>query len=194
MATLLQSLWHYAQNRVRGTSDRYHAHKHIITIPNLVTGLGVLGVVAYGYLAIHSPEDVWILLPIVILILASDMLDGVLADKLNQHSRIGKVLDTLRDRAFTGVLLLHIVLLDPAWQLILLAALVVILEGAIVVAEVWRRKAERHLYSKLRTIGQWSLLLGTVFLHQWLAPWVMIGSLTLVVCLSGVALLNHCRN
>lgn len=194
MATLLQDLWHYAQNRVRGTSDRYHAHPHTITIPNLVTGLGILGAAAYGYLVIHSPEDVCILLPIVALILASDMLDGVLADKLNQHSRIGKVLDTLRDRAFTGVLLLHIVLLNPSWLLILLTAIVVTLEGAIVVVEVWRRKAERHLYSKLRTIGQWSLLLGTVFLHQWLAPWMIASFLALVVCLSGVALVNYCRN
>lgn len=71
----------------------------IVTIPNALSALRLLGVPVFLYLVLGPHADGW---AIVILMVSgiTDWLDGVLARVLNQRSRIGALLDPLADRLY----------------------------------------------------------------------------------------------
>lgn len=79
--------------------------EQFITLPNLVTGIGLLltGFYVMQYL---TGFLVWYIPCVVALIGASDFFDGLLARHANQHSWFGKFFDPLRDKciwlAFMG--------------------------------------------------------------------------------------------
>ncbi|NIA24673.1 MAG: CDP-alcohol phosphatidyltransferase family protein [Gammaproteobacteria bacterium] len=69
----------------------------ILTIPNLISALRLVGVGIFAWLAFGRSEPAaagWLLL----LIGWTDWIDGYLARRLNQVSELGKVLDPLADR------------------------------------------------------------------------------------------------
>lgn len=116
----------------------------ILTIPNLISGLRLLGVPVFLWLLLVPHADIAAL---VVLALSgfSDWADGVLARRLNQYSRLGELLDPTADRLYilatlVGLVLRHIV---PWW----LAALLI---GRDLVLGLTLPVLRRHGYGPLR--------------------------------------------
>ena len=100
----------------RGFKSRQSDERMSMTIPNFVSFTRLLGVILLGYFGLIAPNYSVI---IVLFVYAgvSDWLDGFLARKLNQFSRLGEVLDPLADRLYI-VMALFIVLKEsllPTW-------------------------------------------------------------------------------
>lgn len=97
------------------------------TIPNLVSFLRLLGIPALVYFGLVYQND---LVAFWIFVFASitDWLDGFLARKLNQFSKIGELLDPIADRLYilTAILVLLVRDLIPVFAV-----------GLIVLREIW---------------------------------------------------------
>jgi cardiolipin synthase len=89
-----------------------------LTIPNAISVARLLGVPLFLWLILVAEADIW---AFVVLVLggASDWLDGYLARRLNQFSRLGEILDPLIDRLYIAATLLGLALRDfiPWWLL-----------------------------------------------------------------------------
>ena len=106
----------------------------VLTVPNLLSALRLLGVPLFLWLILGPQADA---LAIVVLALAgfTDWLDGYLARKWHQISRLGQLLDPVADRLYilatlVGLLLRGIV---PLWFVVLLVSLDVIMSMVLVV-------------------------------------------------------------
>jgi cardiolipin synthase len=88
----------------------------VLTVPNLLSALRLAGVPLFLWLLLGPQADVAAL---VVLAVASftDWLDGVLARRLGQYSRIGELLDPAADRLYILAALVGLVLRDiiPWW-------------------------------------------------------------------------------
>lgn len=88
----------------------------IITVPNILSFLRLLGVPLFLWLILGPQADGW---AIVVLAFAgiSDYLDGKIARKFNQISRVGQILDPLADRLYILATLLGLALRNiiPWW-------------------------------------------------------------------------------
>lgn len=94
----------------------------VLTWPNLVSALRLLGVPLFLWLVLGLKSDGW---AVVVLAVSSvtDYLDGWLARRLNQTSRLGQVLDPIADRLYifaagVGLMLRDVV---PWWLVAVLA-------------------------------------------------------------------------
>lgn len=106
----------------------------VLTVPNLLSALRLLGVPLFLWLILGPQADA---LAIVVLALAgfTDWLDGYLARKWHQISRLGQLLDPVADRLYilatlVGLLLRGIV---PLWFVVLLVSRDVIMSVVLVV-------------------------------------------------------------
>ncbi len=88
----------------------------IWTIPNALSMLRLLGVPVFLYLVLGPHEDGW---AIILLMAAgiSDYLDGKIARRFNQFSRLGQLLDPAADRLYIASTLVALVVRDglPLW-------------------------------------------------------------------------------
>lgn len=175
-------------HRLHGTSSQYQTHQIIISVPNLITVLGLVGVVMYGLLAVRAPENLTPLLTLAVLIILSDALDGLAADWLDQHSRLGKVIDPLRDRCFAAVLLLHILVLHPVWWFAVPILLIVLTELMLAWTFVQQKREEVHSLGKTKTVGQWLLLGSCVIFYEATTSTIVMTALCLSAVLSAVSL------
>jgi cardiolipin synthase len=91
------------------------------TIPNALSALRLLGVPVFFWLIV-GPENDGIALIFLVVSAFTDWLDGFLARKLNQFSRLGELLDPLADRLYVIAALaaLYIRELLPIWVVVLL--------------------------------------------------------------------------
>jgi cardiolipin synthase len=91
------------------------------TIPNALSVLRLLGVPLFLWLLLGPHADAWAL---VVLAVSgfTDWLDGVLARRLNQTSRLGALLDPAADRLYILATLVGLVLRDviPLWLAIVI--------------------------------------------------------------------------
>ncbi|MCE9610603.1 MAG: CDP-diacylglycerol--glycerol-3-phosphate 3-phosphatidyltransferase [Chthoniobacter sp.] len=161
----------------------------------------------YGHSVQHGAPQVWqrwTAIAIFVLAAASDGIDGYIARRFNQKSRLGVVLDPLADK---GLLLSAIITLSfsnwgyefPVWFPVLIVARDVVilsgtltlhfLNGSVRVRPSWTGKTATVLqmvaialcmlqwnwFKKTLAIGSWRLEFGTLDLAVWLA-----GFLTLV--------------
>lgn len=78
---------------------------NVWTIPNALSFLRLLGVPLFFYLIV-GPEKDGLALLILVVSAFTDWLDGYLARKLKQFSRLGELLDPLADRLYTLAALL----------------------------------------------------------------------------------------
>jgi cardiolipin synthase len=88
-----------------------------LTLPNAITGLRLLGIPLLGYLLLVTEQD---LAALVVLMVGggSDWLDGWVARRLGQVSRIGALLDPLVDRLYILATLLAFTIRQIVpWQL-----------------------------------------------------------------------------
>ncbi|ABW14367.1 CDP-alcohol phosphatidyltransferase [Parafrankia sp. EAN1pec] len=92
------------------------ASDRIWTIPNLLSGLRLLGVPLFLWLAL-GPEADGAALGVLAFAGVSDYLDGKLARVLNQTSRLGVTLDPLADRLYIFATIVALTLRDivPLW-------------------------------------------------------------------------------
>jgi cardiolipin synthase len=104
----------------------------IWTVPNALSFLRLLGVPLFLWLILVPEADGWA----VALLMVSgftDYLDGVLARRLHQISRLGQLLDPLADRLYIIATLLGLALRDivPWWLVIALLARDVVLAATL---------------------------------------------------------------
>jgi cardiolipin synthase len=99
------------------------AYGEILTVPNLVSFIRLLGVPLFLYLLLVPHADV---AAIVVLAIGgtSDWVDGFLARRLKQVSRLGELLDPLADRLYIFATLIALTVRDvlPWWFTIALVA------------------------------------------------------------------------
>jgi cardiolipin synthase len=117
-----------------------HRSDRVLTLPNALSVLRLLGVPLFLWLLLGPHADGW---AIAVLAVSgfTDWADGVLARKLDQQSEFGAMLDPLADRLYIlatliGLVLRHII---PLWLAVLLVARDLVLGIAL-----WRLK--RHGY------------------------------------------------
>lgn len=95
----------------------------VLTVPNALSILRLLGVPVFLWLLLGPHADGWAI-TLVALASITDWADGVLARKLNQTSELGALLDPFVDRLYIlatlfGLALRHII---PWWLVIVLVA------------------------------------------------------------------------
>jgi cardiolipin synthase len=91
------------------------------TIPNALSALRLLGVPVFFWLIV-GPENDGLALAVLIVSSFTDWLDGYLARRLNQFSRLGELLDPLADRLYVVAALAALYIRDllPIWVVVLL--------------------------------------------------------------------------
>jgi cardiolipin synthase (CMP-forming) len=113
-----------------GAADR--ATDRVMTIPNVLSVLRLLGVPLFLWLLLGPHADGWAL-AVLALSGFTDWADGVLARRLNQTSSLGAKLDPLADRLYilatlAGLVLRHII---PLWLAIVIVGRDVVLTVAL---------------------------------------------------------------
>lgn len=95
--------------------------RNIATIPNALSAARLLGVPVFFWLIVGPKRDD-LALYILVISAFTDWLDGYLARKLNQFSRLGELLDPLADRLYVLAALLALLIRDliPIWVVIVL--------------------------------------------------------------------------
>ena len=95
----------------------------ILTIPNLLTFLRLLGVPLFLWLLLVPEADGWAFLVLAVSGI-TDYLDGVIARATGQISRLGQLLDPLADRLYTLATLIGLALraIIPWWLVIVILA------------------------------------------------------------------------
>lgn len=97
--------------------------ERVLTVPNILSFIRLLGVPLFLWLLLIREADVW---AVVVLAIggATDWLDGHLARLWHQRSRLGQVLDPVADRLYILATLLGLAIREivPWWLVVLLAA------------------------------------------------------------------------
>lgn len=95
----------------------------IWTLPNAVSVLRLLGVPLFLWLVLGPEADLWAL-AVLMISGFTDWLDGYLARRLNQTSKLGEILDPVADRLYILAVVLGLAFRDiiPWWVAIILPA------------------------------------------------------------------------
>ena len=97
------------------------ASSRVMTLPNLISIVRLGGIPLFLWLVLGPEADAWALL---VLMAAgiTDYLDGMLARKLNQTSRLGQLLDPIADRLYILAVVIGLALREiiPWWLAVLL--------------------------------------------------------------------------
>jgi cardiolipin synthase len=100
-----------------------HRYGQVLTVPNLISFARLLGIVVFLYLFLGPRLDGW---AVAVLIVGgfSDWVDGFLARRLGQVSRLGELIDPLADRLYILATLVAFTLRDvvPLWFAVALLA------------------------------------------------------------------------
>jgi cardiolipin synthase len=137
----------------RGSAGTPAAADRILTVPNALSVLRLLGVPLFLWLLLGPHADGWALF-VLALSGFTDWLDGVLARRLDQRSDFGAMLDPAADRLYilatlVGLVLRHII---PWWLAALIVARDVILGiGLLVLRRRGIAPPEVHYVGKAAT-------------------------------------------
>ena len=110
-----------AAARGPGSGPDQMASNRILTVPNLLSFLRLLGVPLFLYLLLGPEADGWALLVLAVSAI-TDWADGKLARLLNQYSRLGELLDPAADRLYILAALVGFVIRGfiPWWVAVLI--------------------------------------------------------------------------
>ena len=127
-----------------------------LTIPNLLTLARFISIIPFVVLSIHGNDRGALIL--FFLVGLTDTLDGTIARRFGQTSRIGRLLDPLADKLFTGIAFISLSLFRhglahiPVWITVaVLARDVLILGGSFVVYRLTGNSGFRP-----SLIGKWN--------------------------------------
>lgn len=117
-------------------SDSVEESDRIVTIPNVLS-LIRLAALPLVYVDLTSGRE-WRALIVLLVIVWSDYLDGYLARKLDQVSRLGRLFDPISDRILMVVVGIGMIVADilPIWAVVVLLArdAVILAGGALLMA------------------------------------------------------------
>lgn len=128
------------------------------TWANLVTGTRTVGAVGVGLVALVQQSATLLCLAYAIY-WAGDILDGWLARRLHQETRLGAVLDILSDRACCAVLVCGLVTLQPQlWPALAVFLLqFMVLDCTLSLAFLcWPLLSPNYFYVVDRTVWRWN--------------------------------------
>ncbi len=163
-----------------------------LTLPNLLTALRL--VLAPVFLWLYATGDVHHALPIFAVAAGTDLLDGLAARVLRQHSRLGEILDPIADKllAFCALLALAWAGRVPLWLPALVVGRdVVLLAGAAVLHALGVAQRLRIIPTragKYATFALTALVVGQLLcdvepsLLERLSPWLAAVGLLLAFC------------
>lgn len=164
---------------MRGDGD---PEARIITVPNLLSFLRLLGIPVFLWLVLVEGADAWAFVVLVVAG-ATDWLDGYLARRLDQRTRLGVLLDPLVDRLYIVATVLGLALrgIIPWWLVVLLLARDLLLlgllprlrrQGRVALPVTYVGKAATFallwgfpllLLGTVPAIGDWALAFGWAF-------------------------------
>ncbi|GMQ94941.1 MAG: CDP-diacylglycerol--glycerol-3-phosphate 3-phosphatidyltransferase [Patescibacteria group bacterium] len=163
----------------------------ILTWPNIVTTMGIVGTGIYVY-QFTTQSYAWFIPITVSIIGLSDLLDGFLARRLDQHSRLGKFIDPLRDKILALAVLVNLLYAKDVMLFIIPLLLAVVCELCILVQDV--RGFTKKNVSRVHTIGKMrqavTLVCMGIFLLQeyWFGmEFISIVALVWVIAFASVA-------
>ena len=120
---------------VGARSGRERVHDRTLTVPNVITAVRLAGLPLFAWLVL-GPQRLVIAFWVLVAIATTDWIDGYVARRFDQVSRVGKLVDPLVDRLLlaTAVITLMVAGLLP-WPLV---ALILIRDIAVLgVSLVW---------------------------------------------------------
>ncbi|WP_291755006.1 CDP-alcohol phosphatidyltransferase family protein [Cellulomonas sp. 73-92] len=135
-------------------SEQAGASTRVLTVPNLISLVRLLLVPVFAVLLVQH-RDGWALVVLAVSG-ASDWLDGVVARRWNQVSRLGQLLDPAADRLFILVTIVTLAWRGVVpWWLVIVLVLRDVLLGAVqlVLARAGRRPLPVHLAGKAGTFA-----------------------------------------
>ena len=103
--------------------DKVVPSHQVLTVPNLISFVRLAGVPLFLWLVLGPEADGWAL-GVLLLSGVSDYVDGYLARRLNQTSRLGEILDPVADRLYILATVIGLAWRDiiPWWLAALLPA------------------------------------------------------------------------
>jgi cardiolipin synthase len=118
-----------AQAPTRGATP---STDRVLTLPNLLSALRLLGIPVFLWLVLGPGND-GLALGVLVLSGISDYLDGYLARRLGQHSRLGQLLDPVADRLYILAVVVALAIRDviPWWIAVLLPLRDVLMWGLV---------------------------------------------------------------
>ena len=161
-------------------SDDSYSQNKIATIPNIVTGAGIL--LTLLYVLMYTTHTWEFLIPVMIaLVTLSDFLDGFLARLLNQSSTLGKFLDPLRDRLMLLAVIVNIIFFVEGIYTALIVA-ILIAESAVVATNAvakfkYNLIIQVHLWAKLRLLAHMvcaGIITTTLYWPSIVPSWAII--------------------
>jgi cardiolipin synthase (CMP-forming) len=104
----------------------------VLTLPNLISIVRLAGVPLFLWLVLGPEEDGWAL-AVLMASGVTDWLDGYLARRLNQTSKLGQILDPVADRLYILAVVVGLAWRDiiPWWLAVLLPARDLLLWGLV---------------------------------------------------------------
>ena len=170
-------------------------HNKVFTRANAWTSLGIASVVTYAVL-LHLGRHLEIIPWLVICTIGTDAVDGMSAAKWNAHTRLGALLDPLRDRLLGAVLLINMwcVMARSGLTVFLLLACLLLLSEIIIAIGNLLWFQEVHCAGKVRfgIHGACGLqFVGQTYLSWWalhIDERYLLGGMTL----ASLALLGEC--
>lgn len=190
------------------TGSHYLKRDPIVSAPNAVTIIRTVAAVPLGLAALL--ERSWILLLSAYLTYwIGDVLDGWLARRLHQETRVGAVLDIMSDRACSAVLVCALAVLQPQLWPALAIFLIqfMVADGALSLAFLrWPLLSPNYFYQVDALVWRWNwsppakalntggVVIAGAFGSLWLAGLIAAAQLGLkifsirrVLCLRGAA-------
>ncbi|AJT40498.1 CDP-alcohol phosphatidyltransferase family protein [Psychromicrobium lacuslunae] len=137
-------------------------HDRIVTVPNILTVIRFLGVPLFVWLVLARQEYGWGVLVLAIMG-STDWVDGYIARRFNQTSKLGRILDPVADRIALITVAITLVLAEVApWWLL---AVIIIPDAVLFTVSLiffrWHPDLPVSIIGKLRTAA---LLVGTPML------------------------------
>ena len=113
------------------TGEPYDTDR-VVTLPNALSLIRLLGVPVFLWLLLDGSHDVAAIIVVAVGGL-TDLLDGYLARRLNQRSRLGQLLDPAADRLYILATLIGLAVrgIVPVWLVLLLVARDLVLVGMV---------------------------------------------------------------
>ncbi|MFI5084655.1 MAG: CDP-alcohol phosphatidyltransferase family protein [Actinomycetales bacterium] len=160
-------------------------HDAVLTVPNIITVVRFLGVPLFVWLLLGRQEYGWAVI-VLILIGGTDWVDGYVARRFDQASKLGTIMDPVADRVALFVVAISLVVagIAPWWLVAVLIVPDALLLAVALTVFNWRPNLPVSRIGKVRTAlllaGTPLLLLARVVSAEpnplYVAAWVLLAA------------------